>query len=262
MRAPQSDGGRAAWPSTRRMKISSSRFTLLRMLSTSMPSAERRAKMSLRFCSFDTSISSVWSSTRSNHIAVELRRAAPAASRRFSTKVSTCSLRSRLRHAIALGDLPAVDDGDVAAERLGLFQIVRREDDGGAVLVDLAQELPHRAADLDVHAGRRLIEDQQARLVHQRARDHQPALHAAGQAARHLLRLSQSCSCFRYFSARSRASAALDAVETRLIDQDGLRRLEHVEVDFLRHDADAGLGRLELAVDVVPEDADACPRSC
>src|SRR5215469_5271493 len=50
-------------PSTRRMKISSSRLTLLRMLSTSMPSAESRAKMSLRFSSFDTSTSSVWSST-------------------------------------------------------------------------------------------------------------------------------------------------------------------------------------------------------
>ena len=36
------------------------------------------------------------------------------------------------------------------------------------------------------------------------------------------------------------------------------RRLEHVEVDFLRHDADAGLGRLELAVDVVAEHAAPC----
>src|SRR5215831_13430492 len=52
-----------ARPSTSCMKISSSRFTLLRMLSTSMPSAERRAKMSLRFSSFETSTSSVWSST-------------------------------------------------------------------------------------------------------------------------------------------------------------------------------------------------------
>src|SRR5207248_3148973 len=45
--------------STSYMKISSRRFTLLRMLSTSMPSADRRAKMSLRFSSFATSISRV-----------------------------------------------------------------------------------------------------------------------------------------------------------------------------------------------------------
>src|SRR5439155_17285924 len=56
--------------------------------------------------------------------------------------------------------------------------------DGGAAIVDLAQELPHRAADLDVDPGGGLIENQQPRLVHQRARDHQAALHAAGQAAR------------------------------------------------------------------------------
>ena len=75
-----------------------------------------------------------------------------------------------------------------------------------------------------------------------------------------VLRLSQSCSCFRYFSARCARQLALDAVEARLVDDDGLRRLEHVEVDFLRHDADAGLGRLELAVDVVAEHADAAGR--
>src|SRR5262249_3115357 len=48
---------------------------------------------------------------------------------------------------------------------------------------------------------------------------------------------------------------ALDAVEPRLVDDDGLRRLEHVEVNFLRHDADAGLRHLELALDVVAEHA-------
>ena len=51
-------------------------------------------------------------------------------------------------------------------------------------VVDAAQKIPHRAADLDIHAGGRLVENQQARLVHQRAGDHQAALHAAGQRAR------------------------------------------------------------------------------
>src|ERR1700680_1504547 len=82
-------------------------------------------------------------------------------------------------HAVALDDVAVVDDRDVAAQVLGLFQIMRGEDDGGTAGVDVAQELPHRASDLDVDAGGRLIEDQQLRLVHQRARDHEPALHAA-----------------------------------------------------------------------------------
>ncbi len=49
---------------------------------------------------------------------------------------------------------------------------------------------------------------------------------------------------------------ARDAVETRLVDDDGLGRLEQVEVQLLRHHADAGLGSLELGVEVVAEHAD------
>ncbi len=48
-----------ALTSTSRMKSSSSRFTLFRMLLTSMPCAERRANMSFKLCPFDTSISRV-----------------------------------------------------------------------------------------------------------------------------------------------------------------------------------------------------------
>src|SRR5690606_40015399 len=63
-RSPGSSAGPvtpgAVRPSTRRMKISSRRFTLFRMLSTSIPSAERRAKISFRLCSLLTSTSSVW----------------------------------------------------------------------------------------------------------------------------------------------------------------------------------------------------------
>ena len=99
----------------------------------------------------------------------------------MNTKRLGLQLAQQVAHAVALDDVAAVDDGDVAAQVLGLFQVVRGQDDGRALLVDLAQELPHRAADLDVDARGGLVEDQQARLVHQRARDHQPPLHAAGQ---------------------------------------------------------------------------------
>src|ERR1700732_385559 len=74
-----------------------------------------------------------------------------------------------------------------------------------------------------------------------------------------LLRRSHSCSCLRYFSARWRATArgvtGKPAWLTTLVAHEGEGRLEHVEVQFLRHDADAGLGRFQLAVDVVTEDA-------
>jgi hypothetical protein len=80
-----------------------------------------------------------------------------------------------------------VDDRQVAAQVLGFFQVVRGEDDRGAGGVDLLQHAPHVAADLDVHAGGRFVQDQQARAGHHRAGDHQPALHAAGQRAAHHL---------------------------------------------------------------------------
>ncbi len=70
------------------------------------------------------------------------------------------------------------------------------------------------------------------------------------------LRLSHSCSCLRYFSARSRASPRSIAVEPGLVDHNGLRGLEHVEIDFLRHDADAGLGAIQFAIDVMAEHTD------
>src|SRR5213082_3386807 len=158
-------------------------------------------------------------------------------------------------HAITLHDASAVDDGDVAAQALGFLQIVRGENDGGAAIVDLAQELPHRAADLDVDPGGGLIENQQPRLVHQRACDHQAALHAAGQAARHAPAPLPQLQLLEVLLGALARYRARDAVEARLVDHDGVRGLEHVEVQFLRHDADAGLGRLQLVVDVVAEDA-------
>src|SRR5690606_42155698 len=76
-------------------------------------------------------------------------------------------------------DRAAVDDRQVAAQVLGFLEVVGGEDDGGAGGVDLAQGLPHAAADLDVDTGGGLVEDQQARPRHHCAGDHQPALHAA-----------------------------------------------------------------------------------
>jgi hypothetical protein len=68
-------------------------------------------------------------------------------------------------------------------------------------------------------------------------------------------RRSHNCSCLRYFR-RAAWPAARNSVEARLVDDDGERRFEQVEIDFLRHDADAGFRRFQLAVDVVAEDFD------
>ena len=63
------------------------------------------------------------------------------------------------------------------------------------------------------------------------------------------------------FGARLR-DAARDAVEAGLVDERVIVALEHVEVDLLRHDADAGLRRLALALEVVAEHASPSRRTC
>ena len=73
-----------------------------------------------------------------------------------------------------------LNDADVAAQHFRLFQVVGSQNDGGAFVIEVFQEAPHGAAQLNVYARRRLIEDQQLWLVHQRTGNHQAALHPAG----------------------------------------------------------------------------------
>jgi len=49
---------------------------------------------------------------------------------------------------------------------------------------------------------------------------------------------------------------ARNSIEAGLIHHNRKQRLEHVEVHLLRHDADAGFGRLELPVHVMAEHFD------
>src|SRR5207249_3575292 len=86
----------AALRSTSRMNISSSRFTLLRMLSTSMPTAESCANTSFRFCSLVISTSRVWSSVSVVVSELSSLGACRSELRRFSTNTSVFRRRSKL----------------------------------------------------------------------------------------------------------------------------------------------------------------------
>ena len=130
---------------------------------------------------------------------------------------------------------------------------MRRQNDGGALGVYATQELPHRAADFDVHAGGRLVEDQQARFVHQRPCDHEATLHPAGQAACNRIAPVPELQLLEIFLRALFRQRARNAVKARLIDHNGERRFEHVEIDFLRHQTDAGFRRFQILVDVVSE---------
>ena len=126
------------------------------------------------------------------------------------------------------------------------------EDDRRAVEAELADQFPHVAAQLDVDAGGRLVEEQDVGLVAERLGDHHPALHAAGQF-HHLglalvpqrQALEQDLDLGRVARLAEQAAAEAD----RRPDA-----FERVGGQFLRHQADAGagvavVGQLVLAVD-------------
>ena len=67
---------------------------------------------------------------------------------------------------------------------LRFVHVGRRHQDGDAVGEELGQQLPELTARHRVDAGRRLVEQNQLGLVHQRAGERQLLLHAAGEAIR------------------------------------------------------------------------------
>ena len=82
--------------------------------------------------------------------------------------------------------LPVVDDPDPVGEDVRLLQVLRREEDGDAILAPQAGDLlPERRPALRVEAGRRLVEEEDPRAVDEREREVEPALHPA-RVAGHL----------------------------------------------------------------------------
>src|SRR5262249_25890830 len=91
-------------------------------------------------------------------------------------------LLQRLRRALG-DDAAVVDDPDAVGELVGLLEVLGREEDGDAlVLRKPAHLVPEGGAALDVQAGRRLVEEEDARAVDERQGEVEPALHAAGVA--------------------------------------------------------------------------------
>ena len=78
-------------------------------------------------------------------------------------------------------DAALVHDGDPLAELVGLFHVVGRQQDGLALTVQLAQQVPERETALRVEPGRRLIEEEHGRAVKDGPRHHEPLRHSAGQ---------------------------------------------------------------------------------
>src|SRR5919198_356700 len=81
----------------------------------------------------------------------------------------------------ALGDdVPVVDDPDAVGEHVGLLEVLRRQEDGDALLAREPADLaPERGAALNVEPRRRLVEEEHRRAVDEREREVEPPLHPA-----------------------------------------------------------------------------------
>src|SRR5690349_20193244 len=88
-------------------------------------------------------------------------------------------------------DAALLDDRHAIAQRLGLVEVVRREQDGLAQLLQRAHDVPRGAAGGGVEAGGRLVEEDQLGVAHERQAEvqapHLPARQRAGDGVLLLL---------------------------------------------------------------------------
>src|SRR5436190_1752226 len=136
---------------------------------------------------------------------------------------------------------PVIDDREPRAQPFGLVHEVCRQKNRLALAEKLSQPVPDQMPRLRVEAGSGLVEDQELRIVDQRARKRQTALHSAGKGPDAGIGFGgETCE--------------LEEPRNALVDQ----RIGHSEVTAVD---DEVLGHGEIRVDVVHlrYDADANP---
>ena len=117
---------------------------------------------------------------------------------------------------------------------------MRRQDEGHAALLEPVQAVPDHVPGLRVEARRRLVEEHQVRLVDQRSRHREPALHAARQrldlVVGALGELDEVEELLRPPAGLPARQPEIAAVDHEVV----LDRELRVEGVLLRHDADPG----------------------
>ncbi len=86
-------------------------------------------------------------------------------------------------------DSRVVHDGHAVAEDLGFVHVMRGEDDRFALALDQPHQIPEVAPGLGIEAGRRLVEKEDLRVVHQGDGDGEPLFLSAGELLGPALRL-------------------------------------------------------------------------
>ena len=181
-------------------------------------------------------------------------RVRPVASRNTSSSVGSLARPAALaqirlepgRRPLA-HDPAVVDDREPVTQLVRLLQVLGREEDGRAALVDPAHLVPDREPARGVEPGRGLVEEQHLRLVHERRRQIEPALHPAGvaldQPVGRVLELHQLEQLLRALE----APRAGEAEQPPLQNEQLAPALARIEPGLLERDPDAATHRIGLA---------------
>jgi glycosyltransferase involved in cell wall biosynthesis len=98
-----------------------------------------------------------------------------------------------------LHNLALIDDSDVPTELFSFLQIVGRQDDRHARLVQLTEEIPHSPPEFDIHPSGRFIEDEESRLMDKPAGNHEATLHPAREGPGLFMPLFPQAQLFQIF---------------------------------------------------------------
>ena len=153
-------------------------------------------------------------------------------------------------------DLRLVHDDEPVAQLLRLVHVVGRQDERHAALLEPVQPLPEQVPGLRVEPGRRLVEEQDRRLVDERACDRQAPLHPARQRLDLVVRTFGELRELEELVGPARGLGSLEA-EVPAVDHevvaDGDLGVERV---LLGHDAEAAADPRTVGLGVEVEDAE------
>ena len=154
-------------------------------------------------------------------------------------EVRVADVGLQLRGRVLGDDEPARDDPDAVGELVGLLEVLRGQEDRGALVLEAADLVPEGDPAHRVQARGGLVEEEHLGLVDERHREVQAAAHAAGVGAdTAVLGLGEPDALDQLRGAAAHG-AGRDAVQRGLELHELLARHEHVERRLLERDADA-----------------------
>ena len=149
-----------------------------------------------------------------------------------------------------------VDDADTIGEHVRLLEVLSGQEHGHAVLGGQACDLlPQRRAALDVEARRRLVEEQNPRVVDEREREVKPTLHPTRVAADAAIGGLVQSDALEQLVAAPGSVRAREALERGLQSQVLAAGEHRVERGLLQRGTDRRAHLRALAHDVVAGDA-------